>query len=423
MAHEKKFQVVYSRQASLFEAAFISLTFVCLPTFEAPKNVFSILFLLTWLVQALRSRSLGKYCGLNWPIWGLAALLWVAPFFSEYGETITSMNSAPRWTLLALFAVLAARLNYTRPQLMMIWLALLLGGGGAVLESFWVWHGNGKEYPEFRSVGHVNHSAMYVLVVLGSGLAAIITRQKMLLLMGGVTTALMLSYLPPAKSGVALIATIAVLVSYVALLIKPRFGWKPLVFGILVMFVASVSAAALFGGGLWEEFLYRLSSSNPTNGRLQYLQIALEVFDRHPLFGTGWFSFAEATSADVLREEISMSGNVVDFGYAGHPHGHNLWTTMLVERGLLGVVLITTLLVLYFGTFLPIALSREQLDPVDRGAAVGALLVAVGFMVAGLGNTTMMNEHGHAGMAFIAVAYGYLRGRGIIHSSQRQSRP
>ena len=331
------------------------------------------------------------------------------------------MNSAPRWTLLALFAVLAARLNYTHSQLMMIWLALLLGGGVAVLESFWVWHENGKEYPEFRSVGHVNHSAMYVLVVLGSGLAAVITRQKTLLVMGGVATALMLLYLPPSKSGVALIATIAVLVSYVAVLIKPRFGWKPSVFGVLVTFVASVSAADLFGGGLWEEFSYRLASSNPTNGRLQYLQIALEVFDRHPLFGTGWFSFAEATSADVLREEISKSGNVVNFVYAGHPHGHNLWTTMLVERGLLGVVLVTTLLVLYFRTFLPIALSREQLDPVDRGAAVGALLVAVGFAVAGLGNTTMMNEHGHAGMAFIAVAYGYLRGRGIILSSRRQS--
>ena len=79
----------------------------------------------------------------------------------------------------------------------------------------------------------------------------------------------------------------------------------------------------------------------------------------------------------------------------------------------------TALLLLYFWTFLPLALSRDLLDTTDRGAAVAALLVAVGFAVAGLGNTTMMNEHGHAGMALISVCYGYLRGRGLVGTNQR----
>lgn len=104
--------------------------------------------------------------------------------------------------------------------------------------------------------------------------------------------------------------------------------------------------------------------------------------------------------------------------YWHFPHGRNLWTTVLIERGMVGVALVTILLFLYFKTFLPFPLSRDQLDPTDRGVAVGALLVTVGFAVAGLGNTTMINEHGHAGMALVAVAYGYLRGRGIIHSSK-----
>ncbi|WP_449323384.1 hypothetical protein [Rhodophyticola sp. SM2404] len=123
-----------------------------------------------------------------------------------------------------------------------------------------------------------------------------------------------------------------------------------------------------------------------------------------------------------MRAALEADGIAYDLNvYWHHAHGHNLWTTMLIERGLVGFAMVTILLFLYFRTFLPIALSREQLDPVDRGAALGALLVAVGFAVAGLGNTAMMNEHGHSGMAFIAVAYGYLRGRGIIHSSQRTS--
>ena len=92
---------------------------------------------------------------------------------------------------------------------------------------------------------------------------------------------------------------------------------------------------------------------------------------------------------------------------------------MLIERGLIGVTLVSILLFLYFRTFLPIAFSRDGLEPMDRGAAVGAFLVAVGFTVAGLGNTTMMNEHGQAGMAFVAVVYGYLRGRRKLYCKSK----
>jgi hypothetical protein len=43
-------------------------------------------------------------------------------------------------------------------------------------------------------------------------------------------------------------------------------------------------------------------------------------------------------------------------------------------------------------------------------AAIAASLVALGFVTAGLGNTTMINEHGQAGMLVIAIAWGFLRG-------------
>ena len=168
------------RAALYFEVALIAATLVSLPLFEAPKNVFSLVFLLVWVVQSIRCKSLGANCALNWPIWGLAAALWVSPFFSAYGDTITPLNSAPRWTLLALFVIAAARLNYSRAQLLIVWAALMFGSAVAVAESFWVWHFNGKPYPEFRSVGHVNHSSMYTLIPLAAGLGALYARERWL---------------------------------------------------------------------------------------------------------------------------------------------------------------------------------------------------------------------------------------------------
>ena len=423
-----QFQRIYNPSeeptASHFEVALIAATMVSLPLFEGPKNVFSLLFVLVWVVQSIRRKSLGANCALNWPIWGLASVLWVSPLFSAYGDTITPLNSAPRWTLLALFVISGARLNYSRSQILIVWAALMFGGAVAVAESFWVWHFNGKPYPEFRSVGHVNHSSMYTLIPLAAGLGALYARERWLQILGLIAIVSSLAFLPPSRSLVGGVAITAVLIAALSIVAVRKWSLRGLILSAIVgLVVVAVVLITPPAEGFRAELVERVTGDNFFSGRDKILNSALAVWDQHPLLGTGWFSFGTATSEEAVRAALEADGIAYDPDvYWHYPHGHNLWTTMLIERGLIGVVLVTVLLFLYFRTFLPIALSREQLDPVDRGAAVGALLVAVGFAVAGLGNTTMMNEHGHAGMAFIAVAYGYLRGRGIIHSSERQPR-
>lgn len=412
------------RSASLAEVIFLSLALFCLPLFEAPKNIFSALFLIAWVIQAIRSKSLGANCVFNWPIVGLAAVLWLAPLFSAHGDTITPLNSAPRWTLLALFVIAAARLDYSRPQLLMIWAALLLGGVMAVVESFWVWSSNGKPYPEFRSVGHVNHSSMYTLVTLAAGLGALYLKNRWLQVLGFLAIVATLAFLPPSRSLVGGVAITAVLIVAISVYAVRRWSFRGLLMAIAagVIIVGGVLMAPP-SANLRIEFVSRITDGNAFAGRDRILNSALAVWDRHPILGTGWFSFGPATSEEVVRAALEAEGLEYDPNvYWHYGHGHNLWTTMLIERGLVGVVLVTLLLFLYFRTFLPIVLSRDQNDPVDRGVAVGGLLVAIGFAVAGLGNTTMMNEHGQAGMTFIAVAYGYLRGRGLLGATAGASR-
>ncbi|MDG3042472.1 O-antigen ligase family protein [Roseicyclus marinus] len=404
------------RAGTLVEVLFLSLAILCIPLFEAPKNIFSALFLIAWVMQAVRTKSLGANCVFNWPIVGLAAVLWLAPMFSAYGDTITPLNSAPRWTLLALFVIAAAQLDYSRSQLLLIWAALLVGGLWAVVESFWVWSSNGKDYPEFRSVGHVNHSSMYTLVTLAAGLGALYLQNRWLQVLGLLAIASTLAFLPPSRSLVGGVAVTAVLIFAISIYAVWRWSLRGLpaaiAAGVIIVAGALMTPPA---ANFRAELAYRVSGDSIFSGRDTILNSALAVWDRHPILGTGWFSFGPATSEGVVREAVEAEGLEYDPNvYWHYGHGHNLWTTMLIERGLVGIVLVTLLLFLYFRTFLPIVLGRDQNDPVDRGIAVGGLLVAVGFVVAGLGNTTMMNEHGQAGMAFIAVAYGYLRGRGLL---------
>lgn len=404
------------RRASSLETTLISLTLFCLPLFEAPKNVFGILFLAAHLIHSLSSRSFGRSSLFDWPIIALAGVLWVSPYFSELDSGITALNSAPRWTLLALFVVAAVRLDYSSKQVMIIWCALISGGVSAVFDSFVVWQQTGGVYPELRSVGHVNHSAMYTQIVLASGIGAMSMPSKWVRTLGVLAMISTLAFFPPSRSIVSGITIFTLFLLGMYLIYFRHYSLKGLFFALSVILAASCAFMLTpQTAGIRVEIVDRLTGDNPFSGRDRILNSALAVWDRHPIIGSGWFSFGDATSRSNVEAALAVKG--LEFSsniYWNKPHGHNLWVTMLIERGLLGVFLVSILLVLYLRVFVPIGVSKDRGDLMGYGVALTALLVTVAFAVGGLGNTTMMNEHGHAGMAMISVAYGYLRGRGLL---------
>ncbi len=400
-------KLLASRCASSAETLLLCLIFIALPLFEAPKNIFTVLFCAVWIANSFKSRAFGSPTPFDLQLCVLVGVLWISPFTSTLAGSI-SVGSGARWTLVGLCAIFASKLSYSERQLTFIWACLLVGGAMATLESFVVWSQNGSMYPEFRSVGHVNHSAMYVFVVVAAALPGVLTNNRPLVFAGFLAFLLGMAYLLPSKSGVALL-TIAFIVAVFFWLTTRRVLSEKL--SILVGLCAVTSVflfVVLFGPGLWEEFSSRLFDVNPTNGRYQYLQIAIEVYGRNPVFGTGFFSFGQATSENILISTMQISGADLDLKYAGHPHGHSLLATLLVERGIIGVSAAFALLAAYIFYFGSMVIKDPYEDRLLNSAAMAAFLVAIGFLIGGMGNTTMLNEHGHAGMTFIAVVYGYI---------------
>ena len=124
-----------SRSASRLEVSLICLVVFSLPLFEAPKNIFSVFFLATYLWNAIHSRSLGIGSFFDFPIFVLAAVLWVSPHFVDMPNVTVSITSGSRWTLLALFVLMAVRLDYSKSQITCIWSCQIVGGVVAVIES------------------------------------------------------------------------------------------------------------------------------------------------------------------------------------------------------------------------------------------------------------------------------------------------
>ena len=120
-----------------------------------------------------------------------------------------------------------------------------------------------------------------------------------------------------------------------------------------------------------------------------------------------------ATDQAVVREELATDGRDYDAEawrfLHNLDHGHNLWTTLLVERGIVGVLAVTAYLALGLFTFARLYRREETNDRDCRAAALLGTLVAIYLAVAGLGNTTMIVEHGQAAMLLVAIAWGASR--------------
>lgn len=397
------------REATGVEIFFLAASFFVLPLFEAPKNVANVLFLLSFVFQSLRMRNFGQKNPFEWPIIGLTAVLLIGPATSELDDLVPP---TARWYLLSLFVLAAGRLDYTSRDMKILVAALLLGGVCAVIESLYAWSLNDRTYPEFRSVGHVNHSGMYSLIPLAVGIATFTARELWLKTLGACAVAATLTYLLPSRSLVTGISTVAIIM--VAAVMASYAARRPrsLTFIVLGVFVLGVGMMTLpVAQNFRAEVFDRVTGDDLWSGRDKIFNSAIEVYDRNPLFGTGFQSFKLATSEEIVRTEVESDGrdyDAIKARYLFFEHGHNLWTTMLIERGILGVVLTAWLLVAYFRAFVPNAI-RYFAKSAHQMAAAAGVLIATGFLVAGLGNTTMTNEHGQAGMAMIAVLWGYLR--------------
>lgn len=410
------------RPATTVEIVLLCLLMFSLPQFEAPGHIFSGLFMLAYLVQSLRAGRFGRATPFEWPVWVLLAVALIAPMTSEYAGQVTIWG-ARGWLIIGATAIVAGRLSYTAEQVRAVVAALIIGGIVAVGESFWVWSLSDREYPELRSVGHVNQSALYTLNMIAAGCAALLSNTKWFRVLGIAGIMVSFAYLVPSRSLVAMAAALVLMMLGMAILLKTHLSTKAILVSVAAV---AVGFAALLASppaaGFRGELLYRLQAGGVgetdsiLSGRDRILFTALEVYDRNPVFGTGIRTFNLATGQDVVRAELAADGRDYDaeahrFFYLPY-HGHNLWTTTLIERGLVGVAAVTIYLILLFAAFTRPAWSGSGLTADQRVAAVLGFLIVSYFTLAGLGQTTTYVEHGQAGMMLLSMAWTSYRSLG-----------
>jgi O-antigen ligase len=368
---------------------------VFLPLVEFWKSVAWLAYVLVWLVNRLRTRSIGNY----WGWWDTLIMVWIG---SAYLAAVYAGLDGRAWAKTGdvathvLLLWLVMRGGYSEKEIRWVLGALVASTVAGLAFGYWgLWNGDAKSGTlQLNSVGHVNHTAIYIAIMLGvcatwlfaRWRAWTIGRRAAALAVSAFVLASLIVTASRGAIGVGL-----VMVPVLAAAWWPR--WRaPLVASLAT--IALVAAAMIgFNAEVVRKQEINAAAQNVLSFRDGVWRMGLAAWERFPWFGVGKDNYNLITY-DLVRTWRSEAGKDYEASrYVQFPHAHNLLVNTLVERGVVGFAGLAALLLAWL-----VALIRDRPRPQDAdlswiawGGAASAWFVTVGV---GMVNTTLHHEHG-----------------------------
>lgn len=369
-----------------------------LPLLEAPKNLAWLGYAAAWLANRIRARDFGG----RWDGWDTLFALWIASGFvvavaaqlgefrgGEWGGATDLLRYASIGWLVKRGGYAARERHWALGALVASTLV------GLAVGYVRMWSGIGKSGTlQLYSVGHVNHSAIYLAIVLGIAAAWLFASYRdwarVMRLAGATVFAILFIALASTASRAALGAGMVILV-VLAVAWWPR-SRAPLAIVVAASIVV-VGGAVLLGTDLVQKQEQYEAQGNPLSHRDTNWRTGMAAWKRHPWFGIGMDNYSQL-SAERLQAWHAEAGEPFDAGrFVYFPHAHNLYVNTLAERGAFGFAVLLAVLGAWGWTLLRYrpAASAPAGDWALWGASASGLVVT---LAAGLLNTTLHHEHG-----------------------------
>jgi O-antigen ligase len=394
------------------ETGFLLAYCIFLPLLEFWKNVTLAGFFLCWIVNRARARDFGG----RWTIADTLVAFWIgsaylAAYFAglegrAWGKTGDVLLGA-----LLFWGVLRA--HYEERVIRWVLASLVISTLLGLVVGYWnMWSGIGQTgLLQLRSVGHVNHTAIYLAIIFGLSTAWVFAGWPSwsvgLRARATAIAALMFLSLLPTTSRAAV---------GIGLMLPPLLAmawwqrWRSLAIVNALAMVVVALGLVLAGAQVVKKHADFSVEGNTLSFRTGIWQSGLAGWERFPLFGVGKDNYGRI-APELIRDWRREAGRPYDeHRYERAPHAHSLYVNTLAERGAVGFAALATALL---GALVALLRFRPRVEDSETvwiawGAAASAWIVTAGI---GLVNTTLHHEHGQLTALLMALWLSTLQAR------------
>ena len=373
-----------------------------LPALEAPKKIAVVLYLVFWAINRWRSKEWGG----SWSGWDFVVLALIGGAYASaaFGAFWPDKGLGAANDVL-IYGLVFLALRRSRFEEKFLWrlfavaivatlLTLLYGYWGLLVTKKRVFLG-------LNSVGHVNHSAIYMAIIFSMALAwagaAIGSWRQRALLWAGVAMLWLSLFVSGARGALIPVVVFVLLWLFARAGMMRRALWKPALLVLLML-----GGAVALVPGVVEKTKGNIEAKELAARRPALAKVALLAAREYPAFGVGISNFAKIDPEVVAGWQDKSGQAFVPEELYFSSHAHSLYFNTLAERGLIGL-----LPLLIFLAGIGLALYRQRplggaipLQQTLWGAALGAWVITV---VGGVFNTTLHHEHALIAMILFGI--------------------
>jgi O-antigen ligase len=402
-------KIYFKNKLKFLELTFLSLFLAFLPSLEAPKNI----FLASYLIVALYRQS--QLIPSKWSIWDWVFLSLIAssflsalfPFMAG-GSEWKGFGGMLFWVTFG-WTLFRADYHFEEKKYLFIFAIImtlppLLWG---LTESL-VLHT--KDSLQLHSLGHVNHSSIYLCMITGAALSIHISqlqviKRKYIFITSFLFILLLSSVIIGQSRGAFGVIFLCVFALF--LLSKLSIKIKTIWLGLLAIFLAIIVFIAPIA--VIEKQINYQNKHDVLSQRDKVWRAALEVARFNPLLGIGGGNWKQI-NLDQLKSSVESRGEkfvAEDFALQwGHPH--NIYLSNLVDRGIFGFIIFLSFMFIWLITLIN-SYKKFNQDSKAMLFIMGSFSAWTTIFGIGFVNTTFHHENALLALFFLGLHLNYLR--------------
>jgi len=402
-------KIYFNNQLKFLELTFLSLFLAFLPSLEAPKNI----FLGSYLIIALYRQSQLPSSKLN--IWDWVFLSLIAssflsalfPFIAT-GSEWKGFRGMLLWIAFG-WTLYRSEYNEKEKKYLFIFAILmtlppLLWGLKQLLFLFT------KDSLQLHSVGHVNHSAIYICMMAGASISLLLSQfhktQKKYIFVNILLCIFLISSVVISQSRGAF--GILFLLAF-ALFLLSKHSIKIKTIFLIVLSTSLITIIFINPVSVIEKQITNQNNHDILAQRDKVWRASFEVARLNPIFGIGGGNWKQI-KIDQLKSSVESRGekfNAEEFALQwGHPH--NIYLSNLVDRGILGFIAFLSFMFIWLITLIK-SYKKFNQDSKAMLFIMGSFSAWTTIFGIGFVNTTFHHENALLALFFLSLHLNYLR--------------